>query len=93
MINNHTKKNLSIVILNFIFIFSCIFTGCSTYQQHLGGTGHNYEEAKTTNSLQPTNTKFPLEKNNRYKIPEIPGAWSGPIKDVSPPEDTDAVIE
>lgn len=60
--------------------------GCTTYQNHFGGTGHNYHEVQKTEALQTTNTKFSIVKSDRYQVPNIPGTWTGPIEDVSPPE-------
>ena len=88
MITNHNQINnqKSLFIIAVSLLCSCTFIGCSTYQQHLGGTGHNYQDVQNTHTLQTTNTKFPIIKSDRYKVPNIPGTWSGPIKDVSPPD-------
>lgn len=85
MIKKNNQKSFAIIIIGLIFSFN--FTGCSTYQKHLGGTGHNYENAQDAPTLHSTNTKFPLVKSKRYSIPSIPKTKTTGKVDVSPPDD------
>lgn len=83
---NQTNNQKSLFIIAICLLCSCNLIGCSIYKKNLGGTGHDYKNVQNTHALQATNTKFPLIKSDRYKIPSIPGTWSGPIEDMSPPD-------
>ena len=77
-------------MIRYKFCFFCLLsltiTGCSAYQKHFGGVGHDYTNTKTTKQLQATKNEYPLNKNNRYTIPEIPGKWTKPVTDLYPPD-------
>ena len=79
--NNRTLYLISITLL-----CSSNFVACSTYKKNFGGTGQNYQEAQTTSSLQIANNKFPLVKNERYKIPDITIIENDQTTDILPPD-------
>ena len=84
MITLHNKKSLYLLLI--ASLCSCNFAACSAYKKHFGGTGQNYKEAQTTESLQTTNNKFPQTKNEHYQIPEITTMQNEPLTDILPPD-------
>lgn len=84
MIRLHNKKFLYLILIT--LLCSCNFAACSAYKKHFGGTGQNYKEAKTTESLQTTSNKFPQTKNEHYQIPEITVMQNESVTDILPPD-------
>ena len=84
MITLHNKKSLYLFLIT--FLCSCNFVACSAYKKHFGGTGQNYKDAQTTDSLQTTNSKFPQTKNEHYQIPEITIIQNEQVTDILPPD-------
>lgn len=83
MITLHNKKSLYLLLIT--VLCSCNFAACSAYKKHFGGTGQNYKDAQTTDSLKATNNKFPQTKNEHYQIPEIT-IMHEPVTDILPPD-------
>jgi uncharacterized lipoprotein len=74
-------------------LLSSIISGCSVYQKHFGSTGHDYSGAQTAKPLKTTKNEYPLNKSNRYSIPKIPGQWTKPVTDFTPPDYANKEVE
>ena len=60
--------------------------GCSSYQKHFGGKGHEHHQAVSYTPLNFGGTKIYVNKSSRYAIPNVPGDSQEPTDYTIPPD-------